>query len=408
MSTPAPPTRARSAWRALGAASALIVIFVAVLSIPLSTADDLGLTERETVGWIMSLYGLPGLLTIVLVLRHRQPLLVTGNVFLLIFVASLGTELTWAELVGASMISGAIVLMLGPLGITERLAAWIPPPIVFGLLAGAVLHFFVGLFSATGDEPLMVGGTLVVYVLARRVLEPRVPALLPALVTGVALAALTGELGGAPSDVDLAPAFTAPELSLGAILTVTPVMVVLITLQANIPSLVFLRQQGYEPPDTTISAVSGLGTTGGSLLGPIGVSLSLPATALCAGPDAGEHSRRHWSAYVAGGASLAIGLAAGLATEVAEAVPDALLSGLVGLAVVGVLAAALQEVTKGPLTLGPLFAFAIAQSDLELVDLGPFFWALAGGLAVSFVLEPEGWRQLRRTSAVQVGAEPTK
>lgn len=380
---------------ALGAASALIVIFVAVLSIPLSTAADLGLTERETVGWIMALYGIPGLLTIVLVWRYRQPLLITGNIFLLIFVASLGTDLSWEEIVGAAVVSGVVVLVLGPLGVVDRLSTWLPPPIVFGLLAGAVLHFFVDLFSATGEEPLMVGGTLVVYLAARRLSEPMVPALLPALMTGIVLAAATGELGAAPTEFDLAPAFTAPEFSLGAILTVVPVMVVLITLQANVPSLVFLKEHGYEPPATGLNPVSGLGTAGGSLLGPMGVSLSLPATALCAGPDAGDHDRRHWAAYIAGGASLAIGLAAGVATAVADAVPRPLLVALVGLAVIGVLSAALQSVTRGPLTLGPLFAFAIAQSDLQLADLGPFFWALVGGLFVSFVLENEEWRSLR-------------
>lgn len=383
----------------LGAASALVVIFLAVLSIPLTTADDLGLTRRETVGWIMALYGVPSLLTIILVLRHRQPLLLTGNVFLLIFIASLGTDIPWSELIGASIVSGVIVLALGPLGITERLTSWLPPPVVFGLLAGAVLHFFVDLFSATGEEPLLVGGTLLVYLLARRYLEPRVPALLPALVTGIALAAVTGELSAAPADLDFVPAFVTPEFSLRAIATVTPVMVVLITLQANVPSLVFLRQERYSPPDATVSGVSGLGTSSASLLGPVGVSLSLPATALCAGPDAGDRRYRHWAAHLAGGAGLAIGLGAGLATAIAEVVPQVLLVGLVGLAVIGVLATALQNITRGPLVLGPLFAFAISQSDLEFADLGPFFWALVGGLVVSRLLEADQWRSLRDPDA---------
>lgn len=381
----------RRALPPLGAAAALIVIFVAVLSIPLATARTLQLSETETIAWIMGLYGIPGLLTLVLAARYRQPLLVTGNVFLLIFIASLGVDTPWAQLVGAVVVSGVVVLVLGPTGIIGRLADWLPPAIVYGLLAGAVLHFFVDLFSATGSEPLMVGSTLVVYLLARRLVEPRIPALLPALVTGILVAAFTGEIGAAPTDVSFAPALTAPAFTLQAILTVAPVTVVLITLQANIPSLVYLRSQGYEPPDTALNAISGVGTAAGSLLGPLGVSLSLPATALCAGPDAGPEERRHWAAYVAGGASLAIGLGAGLATQLAEAVPDALLIGFVGLAVVGVLAAALRETVAGPLVLGPLFAFGISQSSLELAGLGPFFWALAGGLAVSWLLERDEW-----------------
>lgn len=382
---------------ALGAAASLTAIFVAVLSIPLSTASQLGLSDGETVGWIMALYGVPSLLTIALVARYRQPLLVTGNVFVLIFVASLGTDLTWPELVGASVVAGAVVLVIGLVGFVDRLSDLLPPPIVFGLLAGAVLHFFVDLFSAVGDEPLVVGLTLLAFLAGRRFTEPRIPAILLALVTGIVLAALTGDLGGVPREMVLpSPTLTAPDFSLAAIATATPVLVVLVTLQANVPSLVFLREHGYEPPESTVSTMSGVGMTAGSLLGPLGVSLSLPATALCAGPDAGDHDVRYWSAVLAGSTGLAIALLAGVATDVAAAVPPTLLAAIVGLAVLGILATALRQVTAGPLTWGPLFAFAISQSELELASLGPFFWALVGGLGVSLVLEREEWRSLRQ------------
>lgn len=373
--------------RPLAAAAGLVVIFVSVLSLPLAAAETLGLSERETVGWIMALYGVPGVLTIVLVARYRQPLLLTGNIFLLIFVASLGTEVPWAELVGAAIVSGLIVLVAGPLGVTTWLGRWLPAPVVYGVLAGAVLHFFVDLFTATGDEPVMVGVTLVVYVAARRFLEPSVPALLPALVVGIVLAVVTGETGSLPADIELVPAFVTPQWSINGVLTVTPVMVALITLQANIPSAIYLQTEGFDPPERVLSTVSGVGSSVSSLFGPVGVSLSLPATALCAGPDAGERDHRHLAAYAAGVAGIAIGLAAGVAAAVAEALPRSLLVAFVGLAVVGVLAAALQQITAGPLVLGPMFAFGIAQSELELLDLGPFFWALAGGVIVSLVLE---------------------
>jgi benzoate membrane transport protein len=55
----------------------------------------------------------------------------------------------------------------------------------------------------------------------------------------------------------------------------------------------------------------------------------------------------------------------------------------------------LQEVTKGPLVLGPLIAFAISLSQLELFGFGRFFWALVLGLAVSWLLERDGMRSSR-------------
>lgn len=386
----------RRGLRPLGAALSLAVIFVAVLSIPLRTASELGLTAAETASWITAVYGVAGALGLILVLRYRQPLLLTGNVFVLIFLARLGTDISWPELIGASIVAGAAVLVMSWLGLTHKLTLWLPAPIVFGLLSGAVLPFVVDMFTELGREPLIVGGTLLAYLLARRTLEPRIPAILPALVTGLLLAGLSGEFSGVPIElVSPVPAVTAPVFTLGAILTVAPVMTVLITVQANVPSMVFLREQGYRPPEDVIDAVGGLGTMAGSLLGPTGVSLSLPATALCAGPEAGEHAIRHWAAYVASAISIGIGLAAGYAAQLAAIVPDSLLAAMVGLAVIGILIPALGNVTRGPLTWGPVFAFAVALSDLSLLGLGSFFWAIAGGLGVSLLLEREQWKKLR-------------
>ena len=63
------------------------------------------------------------------------------------------------------------------------------------------------------------------------------------------------------------------------------------------------------------------------------------------------------------------------------------------------LTSALRDLTAGPLLLGPLFAFAIALSDINVFGLGPFFWSLVIGTAVSIAFEREGWRQLRAARA---------
>lgn len=357
-------TRRRS-LAPIGTALALVVIFVVVLSIPLGVASSLGLTRGQLTGWIVALYGVPGALSVVLTWRYRQPLILTSNVFILIFVASLGDELSWAELVGASMLAGAAVLVLGLLGITDRLAGWLPAPIIFGVLAGAVLPFFVELFDSLGDELGVVGATLVAYLLGRRFLEPRIPAVLPAVVAGLVGAALVGGLAAPPPRIALPLAeLTAPTFSLGAVLTATPVMVVLVTVQANAPSIVFLRTQGYDPPERVLTLISGGGTLLASVFGPLGVSLSLPATAPTAGPDAGPHAIRHRAALLAGAAAIVLALLAGYAAELETLVLRPLLVAVIGLAVVGVFADALKQVVSGPLVLGPLFAFAQLRASL--------------------------------------------
>lgn len=380
----------------VAAGLALGAIYVAVLSLPLEAASTLGLTPAETSSWITAAYGLPSVLSIVLIVRYRQPLVVTGNIFVLIFVLLLGGELRWAELVGATMVAGIIVLLLGATGLTRRLALVLPAPVVYGLLAGAVLGLLADSFTALGEATLLVGATFAAYFLSRAFAGDRVPALLVAIVVGVLVAVVAAETGPVPDPVWPDPTFTLPELTAQALLTATPVLVVFITLQANAPSIVYLRSQDYDPPERVVSVVSGAGTLAGSLFGPMGVSLSLPATALTASSVAGEYDIRHAAGYVAGTVGIVIAVMSGFAAELIEFIPRPLLVAVVGLATLGIFAQSLREITKGPLLLGPVVAFAVAVSDIQLMGLGRFFWALVLGLAVSLLLERDGWKELGR------------
>lgn len=381
---------------ALGTAVPLIILPIAVLSLPLAAAEEMRLSAAETASWILALYGIPGLLSLVLTIRYRQPLLMTGNFFVLIFIVSLSSRLSYPELVSASILAGVSVVLLGALGLTGRLADWIPAPIVFGLLAGAVMSFVSGIFTYLGDAPVLIGGTVLAYFLSLRILGNLLPAILPALVAGLAIGALTGQLGAVSARLSLPVAVvTLPDFSVQAIATATPVLIIIITLQSNLPSMVFLQNEGYRPPERLINNVSGVGTLLGSLLGPTAVSLSLPVTALVAGPDAGEHLYRQRAVYLASGAVVLVALLAGIAADIPEIVPLPLLLTLAGLAAVGVLASALVEITRGPLLLGPLFAFAIALSEISLFGFGPFFWALVIGSSISFLLEGDKLQDLR-------------
>lgn len=380
--------------RPLAAGLSLAAVFVAVVAIPLDAAAELELSPAETSAWIFAVWGLPGVLTVVLTVRYRQPLLITGNLFILIFVLLLGGELGWPELVGATVVAGAIVLILGLAGLTHRLAKLLPPPIVYGLLAGAVLNLLAVAITSLGTSTLLVGSTFAAYFLSEALFGKRVPALLSALIVGVVTATLVSQTGPLPDLVWPQMTFTLPEFTLEAVATATPVLVIFITLQANAPSIVYLRSQGYDPPERVTSLVSGAGTIVGSVFGPMGVSLSLPATALTAGPDAGDHDVRHLAAYIAASFSVLVALSAGFAADLLEFIPGPLLDAIVGLAVLAILGRALGEMTKGPLHLGPLVAFAVAVSDLELLGLGRFFWAIVFGIAVSLLLEREKWRQI--------------
>jgi benzoate membrane transport protein len=392
---------------ALIASIPVTIVFFAVLGIVLTAAgpEGLGLRAAQTAGWIAVLYGLPTVLALVMTVRYRQPLLLTGNIFAIIFFVSLGDRVSFPDLAGASMLAGAIVLVAAVFRLTDRIAAWIPAPIVYGLIAGAVMPFVVNVFTSLStteggvripiEIPLMVGAALLAYVVSQRVFGTRFPAILPAFLAGLLVAAFTGQLGAFPSSFTL-PSLEVirPTFSWTAIATATPVLVALLTVQSNIPSVIYMKSQGFHPPERVINVVGGAGTMLGSLVGPIAVSLALPPVLLTAGPGAGERSLRYRSVYLPVAAGLLIALFASTAADLAVLVPTTLLLAMAGLALVGALIGALKEITRGPLVLGPTFAFAIALSDMTLFGLGPFFWSLVLGAVTSLVLEPDGWKRL--------------
>ena len=392
---------------ALTASLPITIIYFAVLGIILTAAgaQGLDLSAAQTSGWIAVLYGFPTLIALVLTIRTRQPLLFTGNIFAVIFFVSLGNQLTFSELAGATMLAGALVLVAAILGLTRRIAAWIPAPIVYGLICGAVMPFVVNIFTSLSTShngvrlpfavPVMVGSALAAYLVSQRVFGARMPPILPAFIAGLLAAALTRQLGTLPSSFTLPSVeLIRPTFSLSAIASATPVLVAVLTVQSNIPSVIYLRSQGFAPPERLINLVSGAGTILGSFLGPVAVSLALPPVLLTAGPAAGPPPIRYRSVYLPCAAGLLIALFASTAADLATLVPATLLLAMAGLALIGALLGALKEITRGPLTLGPTFAFAIALSDMTLLGLGPFFWSLVVGVAVSLLLEREGWQRL--------------
>ncbi len=397
----------RRTMPALIAAIPIAIVFFAVLGIMLTAAGPRGLalSDERTSGWIAVVYGLPMLPTLVLSVRYRQPLIFTGNIFAIIFFVSLGDQIAFPDLAGASLVAGALVLVAAAFGLTGPLARWIPAPIVHGLIAGAVTPFVVDVFSSLSTSaggvaippeiPLMVGAALATYLLSQRFLGPRIPAILPSFVAGLLVALVTGQLGEIPSSLEL-PSLDVvrPGFSWTAIVTATPVLVALLTVQSNVPSVIYLRTQGFRAPERVVNVVSGVGTVVGSLFGPIAVSLALPPLLLAAGPGAGERSIRYRAVYVPVATGLLIALFAGTAADLSVLVPPVLLLAMAGLALMPALIAALREITTGPLILGPLFAFVIALSDMKLFGLGPFFWSLVLGTAVSLLMERDGWKSL--------------
>jgi benzoate membrane transport protein len=386
-----------ASWLPPVAAAIPVSIFsLAALAIPLAAAESLHLSPHQTGAWLAGLYGIPALLSLALTIAYRQPLLVAWHTGVIVFLASLAGELSYADLRGAVLVGGLVVLGLGLSGLTSQVARLVPAPIIHAIVAATALPFVVSVFDVLGDERLLVGGALLAYLGGRRLFGARIPPILPALVVGLVLGAVTGRLGGlsggwAPPPITL----VRPGFSLPAIVTVVPVVVALVAFHANLTYRIYLQSQGYRPPTRMFDLATGTGSVIGSLLGPAPICMGSAVVALIAGPEAGARRVRHWSVYVSAAAFLAIALGAAVAAEVPAMVPLRFLLAVAGLALLGVFGHALEEATRGPLRTAPVLAFAVAASDLSLLGLGAAFWALVVGTGAALLLEGEAVSRLR-------------
>jgi benzoate membrane transport protein len=381
---------------ALGSGVAVILMVASVFGVVLASAETLSLTQPQTMSLFIALHGLPAILSLLLTALYRQPLMMTYNFSGLLLLASAAEQYGYREIAGSVLVAGVLVVLLGVFGLSARLAAVIPGPIVVAMLAGVVMPFVARIFTEMASAPALIGLIVVGYLLARRTLSARIPAVLPALGIGLIVAGIQGDVHRFPDGWVMAtPSTDLPTWSWQAVLAIAPVLMVFNAVNGNLSMRVYLRSVGYQPPLRALDVFSGSGTMVGSLFGAVPLCMGAIFAPLTAGPEAGERPQRQWSVYLAAGGMLVIAFLAGLAVQLPAMVPAALLSAIAGLALIPVLGQTLAAVTSGPLRLGPLFAFAVASSELSLGGFGSLFWALVIGMAVTMVLEPAEYHAFR-------------
>jgi len=378
----------------------IALLHLAGLSILLATAEVFMISAGQTTTLIVVIHGLTALLSTGLTFLFRLPLLLGLNATSLFFIISLAPTYSYQEVMGGVVLGGVLVVLVALLGLSARLTALIPAPIVFGTVAGAVLPFVVGIFTDLGAEPAMIGATLLAFLLARRFLSARFPAVLPALAVGALVALISDKLHGANDPWSLPTLSTSgPTFSWQALVAIAPVVAILIAANSNLASIIYLRSQGYDPPERGINIASGVGTMVGGLFGAIPISMGTFLLPLVAGPEGGERGQRAWGPYAASLGMLAIVLFAGIAAQVPAMIPTSLLLAIAGLVLVAVLGQMLGAALAGPLRLGPLFAFAVATSDMRLWGFGSAFWALIIGMVVTHLLEHQELATVRQAAS---------
>ncbi len=354
----------------------------------MAVAGQLGLTSAQSSSWIFIIWTSGAVASIGLSLFFRRPIPITWSIPGLIYLGTLAGNFTFAEIVGANLVAGVLILLLGLLGVGARIINWLPLPIVMGMFAGSIFGYVTRLVTVTVEDVLVAGPTVAGYFLGRLIGNPRIPPVGLAVVCG-GIAILVGGQATTEAMSWSLPVLAVPDMgfSLAAIAAISLPMVALTLGLGNVQGLGFLLGQGYKVPVNPISIVVCVNSVVNAILGGHPASVARAGIAILASPDAGPESQRYCGTILSAALTMMIALAAGLVIPILAVLPSSYVFALAGLAIFASLQDAFEKAFASSLRFGALVAFAVASTSFSFVGITSALWAVIAGLAASLVAE---------------------
>lgn len=383
----------------------VIVNYGGTFILVFQAAKVAGLSPELTASWVWSVSIGVGLTGLYLSWHYREPIITAWSTPAAAFLVTALATTSYAEAIGAYMISAFAFIILGVSGYFEKVIKLIPPGIAAGLLAGILLQFGIGAFSGATIDPLLVGLLIVAYVVLKR-LSARY-AVVGILVLGLAFLLLQNRLDLSGLRLEFAaPVFTMPEFSLNALLSVAlPLFLITLTGQ-YMPGMLVLRNDGFKTSANPIVTATGLGSLIMAPLGSHAFNIAAITAAIATGPEAHEDPSKRWIAGIAAGVFyILVGIFGVTLAAVFMAFPASFITTLAGLALLGTIGSSLAGAMSDPTHReAALITFLASAANINLFGIGGAFWGLIIGLVAYIVLNGRLPRRERAELSMSEGA----
>ncbi len=358
-------------------------------------ASGAGYSDAVISSWFFAIFVGGGLLSLLLALLYREPICgaypIAGSALLVTVLGEYGLS----EAVGAFLVSGVLVTLLGITGLFDALMERVPNEVLMGALAGILLPFGIEVFALLPSQPLLVGSMVLAYLVGVRLVRAVPPALL-ALVAGFVVAWASGRFEAGNLEFALSrPVLIVPSLDWGAVVSIAVPLTLLAVATQNAPGVGILRANGFSPPTNAITIFSGIGSILTAPLVGNGVNIAAPMTAVCAGPEAHPAPEGRYVATVTQGLLFAaFGLAGATVISLIGALPAAFVAGVAGLTLLPVILQALRLSVGGENhALAAGVALLVGASGLSILGINSTFWALVAGVVLAKVLGGNGGKK---------------
>ena len=365
----------------------------------LAVGTAANLPGEAIAAWFFAGYTLSGLLSMLVCYLYRQPLTFGYSMPAVVIVGPALMQLSLPELVGAYVITGALILVLAVTGFIRRATAALPEPIVMAMVAGVFMPYGLRMIDAFGDGVWVAGAMVAGYLAtsASPALQLRFPPLLAALVAGTAAIVATGQFapdGGIALQVTT-PMLFRPEFNPAAIIEfVIPLTVTVVGIH-NTQGFAILRNAGYRPPENLSTLLCGGGTIVYGVMGCVPAVVTGPANAIL--NVSGDRDWRFVGGIWFGLFFILFGVFAPSALQIGMALPASFIATLAGLAMIPVLQSAFVSGFGGRFSLSALVTFLTTVAGVSVLGIGAAFWGLVFGFAVAHIAERHDFQETKES-----------
>ena len=376
-------TRDDSHWLSLSAAAltAVVVGFASTILVVMQAADAVGANDAQKISWAAMLCFAMGILSLILCLRHRMPIIIAWSTpgAALLATGAHGTAYTAA--LGAFAFAGVLTVVTGLVRPIARAIERIPSAIASAMLAGVLVSYVLKVPAAAVATPLLVVPLIIVF-FGLRFWKPlyAVPVV---VVLGLVLAVASGAMQLSQQHLALSTlTFDMPQFDLAAIVSIGFPLYLVTMASQNLPGFAVMRAHHYPPPVSSCLVGCGVTSMIASPFGGPQINMAAITAALAMGTDAHPDPAQRWKVcfpYVVIYCSL--GLAAGTCVSLLGAMPHDLVIAVAGLALLSPLMAGLTGMVQQPKDVeAAVVTFLVTGSGFSLFGIGAAFWGLLAGL----------------------------
>lgn len=355
--------------------------------IHISAGTAAGLPKDFTLLWVISYLFINGLFGLLLPAYYRLPLPVANSIPGALLFAAIIPVVGLNEALGATLMAGAISVVVALAGWMSLVMRLIPMPIVMGMVAGVLLKFGTNMVMPLQNALIPAVVMIMAFFLSARFLR-RIPPLVVTLVVGVLYMALSGADFSSVEFSFRMPEFIMPAFSMDAFLAYgLPLALILVGMETP-AGVGLVKGMGYkEAPANAITFVGGIGTMVSAFFNLHSTCIAAPMTGICSSPEAGTHDKRWVAAVIVGIIFVVAAPFYGFVFSLIEAMPSYFIAIIAGLALLRVISSAMHITFSGKHEVGAMFSFLIAVSGLQIFGIGASFWALILGAAISMLVE---------------------